>query len=202
MRITDLPDDILLHIVLYLRIQDVLSFKQASHPSHALLSIHAHILAKTCRVLHAFGSTDYLWHRLAHSSNLLLNIPAHASVSELPADELQRLAIDAIQLQVNWARNPPHIRRTICFDTSKDGSYDHLQLFQGGRWLFVAQGRHHHFEARFHSTVSLWSLHDWDHLHCVVKYDLTGMHRASDVVFDAEEETATIAVALHSADCE
>ena len=47
---------------------------------------------QTCRVLHAFGTTDYLWHRLIEDFGLPLDIPQNVAPNNLSADEAQEAA--------------------------------------------------------------------------------------------------------------
>ncbi|KAI0091176.1 hypothetical protein BDY19DRAFT_934258 [Irpex rosettiformis] len=178
MHIVELPDDVLLHIALELSIEDILSFKQ------------------TCRVLHAFGTTDYLWHRLAVRSGLLLNIPTDTAIATLSADELQRVVIDAMRLEANWTRADPKIKRTTSLYNANNALFEHLQFVEGGKWLLVVQDRFHRFEERAYTKVSFWSLHNIDEPHCVVQFELTGKCRASDVALQNENETVTFVVAL------
>ncbi|KAI0342760.1 hypothetical protein BDW22DRAFT_1484327 [Trametopsis cervina] len=179
MAIVDLPDDILLQVVLYLSVRDLLSLKQ------------------TCRVLHAFGSMDYVWHRITEDSDLLLNIPYDTSVIDLSADELQRLTVDAIRLQANWRSHTPKLTRMVSLPTTSDALFEHLQFTPGGRWLLAIQGRYRRFEGRNYAIVSLWSLDDLKATRCVVQFELAGKYRASDVVLHHEDEAATFAVAVN-----
>ncbi|KAI0690002.1 hypothetical protein BC835DRAFT_1529012 [Cytidiella melzeri] len=181
MRIVGLPDDILLQVVLYLSIQDVLSFKQ------------------TCRVLHAFGSTDYLWHRLAERSDLLLNISSNTVITELPADELQRVVIDAIRLELNWRRSSPRIKRTMSLNIANDALFEHLHFVNGGKWLLVVQGHPRRFEERVYTQIYFWDLHVLNEPRCVIRFELIGKHRASAVTLHDQEESATLVVALNDA---
>jgi hypothetical protein len=145
--------------------------------------------------LHAFGSTDYLWHRLVESSGLLLNIPSHTAIATLPADDLQHIAMDAIRLELNWKRRAPMITRTIPVDVANDTVFEHLHLVPGGKWLLVIQSRHRQFEERIRTNVSFWSLSNQQPL-CTVEFELTGMYRGSDVAI-LDNQKVTFAIALN-----
>ncbi|GJE88747.1 F-box protein [Phanerochaete sordida] len=179
MSLAYLPDDVLLLIYSYLAIQDVLALKQ------------------TCRGLHAFGSTDYLWHRLVEKSDLPLDVPADTPSSQLPSDVLQRLAVKAIRLQLNWRRPTSEIKRTTSLPGTSDALFEFLQFVPGGRWLLVVQGGLRRFEHRNYTRVSFWDLSIIEHPRCVVMFEFTGKHRGSAVALRDGESLVTIVVALN-----
>ncbi|EKM58375.1 uncharacterized protein PHACADRAFT_117258 [Phanerochaete carnosa HHB-10118-sp] len=179
MGLAELPDDVLLLVYSYLAIQDVLALKQ------------------TCRGLHAFGSADYLWHRLTERSDLPLDVPVDIPSTQLSSDELQRLAVKAIRLQLNWRRPSSGIKRTTSLPVASDALFEFLQFVPGGRWLLVVQGGLRRFEHRNYTRVAFWNLSDIDHPRCVVMFEFTGKHRGSAVALRDGESLVTIVVALN-----
>lgn len=179
MGLAELPDDVLLLIYAHLGIKDVLALKQ------------------TCRGLHAFGSTDYLWHRLVDRSDLPLDVPVDTPSSKLSSDELQRLVINAIRLQLNWRRPTSEIKRTTSLPVTSDALFEFLQFVPGGRWLLVVQGGLRRFEHRNYTRVSFWDLSDITHARCVVMFEFTGKHRGSAVALRNGESLVTIVTALN-----
>ncbi|KIP08201.1 hypothetical protein PHLGIDRAFT_386921 [Phlebiopsis gigantea 11061_1 CR5-6] len=182
MRLVDVPDDVFLQILSRLTIQDVLALKQ------------------TCRGLHALGSSDYLWHRLVERSDLPLDIPADTPMAQLPSEELQRLAIRAIRLQLNWRRPSSKIRRTTSLPVPSDSLFELLQFVPGGSWLLVVQGVLRRFEHRNYTRASLWDLSDIEHTRCAVMFEFIGKHRGSAVNMSDGGSTATIVIALNNGD--
>ena len=160
------------------------------------------ICSQTCRVLHAFGSTDYLWHRLIERSALLLDIPTDIPITDLTADDLQRHAIQAIRLQLNWRRPSSRIRRTTSLGTTCDALFEHLHFVQGGKWLLAVQSLYRRFENRNYTKVSFWSLSDMHDAHCVAQFEMVGKHRASAVAMRDRDGSATFAIGLNHADRE
>lgn len=157
---------------------------------------------QTCRVLHAFGSTDYLWHRLIERSGLLLDIPTDTPITDLTSDDLQRHAIHAIRLQLNWRRPSSNIKRITSLGTTTDALFDHLHFVPGGKWLLAVQGLYRRFENRNFTKISFWSLSHTQDAHCVAHFEMVGKHRASAVAMRDVDGSATFAIALNYADQE
>ncbi|PCH42172.1 hypothetical protein WOLCODRAFT_120067 [Wolfiporia cocos MD-104 SS10] len=177
-RISDVPEDILLEVLLYLTVTDLLSLKQ------------------TCRALHAFGSSDYVWHRLAQRIDLPLDIPPGVALNELSHDELQRIVVQAIRLEANWRRKCPQARRitTLVRDTN-DPYVDEMQFVPGGKWLLTAQ-RHRQMEGRWSSHVVLWSLGNMDDAYRAASMEVTGSYRSSAIELLDDGQSATVAVGV------
>ena len=147
--------------------------------------------------MHAFGSTDYLWHRLVKQSDLPLDVPVDTPASQLPSDELQRLVIRAIRVQLNWRQPSSQIRRTTSLPVDSNALSELLQFVPGGRWLLVVQGGLRRFEHRNYTRVSFWDLFAIEHPRCTVMFEFTGKHRGSAVTLRDEGGLATIVVALN-----
>ncbi|KAJ8072471.1 hypothetical protein PM082_016030 [Marasmius tenuissimus] len=79
-----LPDDVLLGILGELSVSALISVQQ------------------TCRVLHAFCSSDYIWHSI--DIDLPLNVGPHVNSKSLPGPELRKLAVEALRIDHTWGR--------------------------------------------------------------------------------------------------
>ncbi|TFK72888.1 hypothetical protein BDN72DRAFT_894340 [Pluteus cervinus] len=91
MLVFQLPEDLLLAICLHLTPADLLSLKQ------------------TCRVLHAFGCMDYVWHQMR--VDLPLDLPLHGCPRALAASQLQEVTMKALQLDHNWSQPISRIKQ-------------------------------------------------------------------------------------------
>lgn len=123
-------------------------------------------------------------------------------MAQLPSDELQRLAIRAIRLQLNWRQPSSKIRRTTSLPVLSDSLFELLQFVPGGRWLLVVQGVLRRFEHRNYTRASLWDLSDIEHTRCAVMFEFIGKHRGSAVNMSDGGSVATIVVALNNGDKE
>ena len=72
-----------------------------------------------------------------------------------------------------------------------------MHLVPGGHWLLTVQGHSRQFEHRSYTKVSLWSLADIQHPHCVIQFELMGKHRDTSVTMREGGSAATFVVALH-----
>ncbi|KAF9043661.1 hypothetical protein BDP27DRAFT_1434895 [Rhodocollybia butyracea] len=86
----NLPDDLLLAILVYLRPQDILSVQQ------------------TCRGLMTFCITDYLWHSI--KIDFPLNLPHKSKIGDLSGDELRKLSVTGLHVDRAWRKNPSDLR--------------------------------------------------------------------------------------------
>ena len=128
-----------------------------------------------------------------------LDVPVDTPSSQLPSDELQRLAIRAIRLQLNWRRPSSEIRRTTSLPVVGDSLFELLQFVPGGRWLLVVQGGTRRFELRHYTRVLFWDLANIERPRCVVTFEFAGKHRGSAVTMRDQGTVATIVVALNNA---
>ncbi|OJT11446.1 hypothetical protein TRAPUB_11998 [Trametes pubescens] len=174
--LTNLPEDILLDVFLYLGVPDVLA------------------LRKTCRALHAFGGNDYIWHRLAASFPLPLDLPFNTSPSVLPGDELQRLAIRAFRLDANWRNPRTRIRAVRALIEDKGQYVDQMQFLPGGRWLWTAQRTLK--RESWYTRMSLWNLEDLSNSHRVWSTEISGIYRSCTLVQSSEGDFATLVVGV------
>jgi hypothetical protein len=180
LRLVDLPEDMLLAISVYLHVTDILSLKQVSCNRDRPTRLFDHLDTQTCRVLHAFGCSDYLWHLVVPFFDLPLDIGPDVSLSALSGTELQVLAVRAIKLEHNWTKPEPQIKKITRVIHSTDDMYvDAMTLLPGAKWLLTAQ------RGKTGSRITLWSLRDLEDvrsaatLHfprCVDSYG-TGMHQ-------------------------
>lgn len=195
----NLPDDVLLTIALSLSIQDVLSLKQVRvtplfwRPSLTL----RRVATQTCRVLHAFGTTDYLWHRLIEDFDLPLDIPQNVASNGLSAEELQEVAIKAMRLEVNWRKPISSIKRSAKVQGMTQEQCVHMQFLPGGKWLLTIQRYHRLLMTRFTTRMSIWSVEDLHHPHRILSVELKGSYRASAFCLCKGCNSATLAVGLH-----
>ncbi|KAJ6531769.1 hypothetical protein B0H19DRAFT_1188469 [Mycena capillaripes] len=111
-----LPQDILLGILLFLCPEDLL------------------VLSQTCRTLHEYTSTDYLWHQLA-TQHLPLDIEPYVDRNHLPGPILKAIVTRALRVDHNWRRPDPQIRKLTRLAVGLDNvSQMH---FIGSHWLVV-----------------------------------------------------------------
>ncbi|KZT00815.1 uncharacterized protein LAESUDRAFT_764270 [Laetiporus sulphureus 93-53] len=179
MGLTSLPEDVLLDIASFLSVFDLLSLKQ------------------TCRALHAFGSSDYLWHNLADQLELPLDVPPGITIKSLSHDELQQIVIKAIRLEVNWRERTPSAKRITPLVCDTDEPYvDEMQFLLGGKWLLTAQ-RHRQVERRWHSRIVLWSLEDVQDAYRAATIELPGAYRSSTFELQKGGESVTLAVGMN-----
>lgn len=117
--------------------------------------------------------------------------------SQLSWDELQRLSIRAIRLQLNWRRPSSKIRHTTSLPVTSDSIFESLQFVPGGKWLLVVQGVLRRFEHRNYTRASFWDLSNVEHPRCAVMFEFTGKHRGSTVTMRDGGSLVTIAIALN-----
>ncbi|KAK7690697.1 hypothetical protein QCA50_005796 [Cerrena zonata] len=174
LNITDLPEDILLEIARCLSVQDVLALKQ------------------TCRVLHAFGSTEYLWHLLVKHFDLPIGTP-----SDSPPDELQRQTIKAIKLERNWRRDLPVIKGSEMILGPNREPFAHMELLREGKWLLTAQRYHRLLMTRITTRMSVWSLANVSHPSRLFHVEISGTYRSSTMALRKNDSFATLVVAFN-----
>ncbi|KAJ7104181.1 hypothetical protein B0H15DRAFT_808867 [Mycena belliarum] len=116
----NLPEDVLLSILLLLRAEDIL------------------IVSQTCRVLHDFtsnspNSADYLWHQLVSTSDLP-PLDISEPYVDLPGPALQAIVTRALRIDHNWQRKSPRIKKL-----TRLVAVDHVcqMQFIGSHWLVV-----------------------------------------------------------------
>ncbi|CCM00088.1 uncharacterized protein FIBRA_02115 [Fibroporia radiculosa] len=179
MHLTDLPEDLILEVFLYLEVVNLLIVKQ------------------TCRVLHAIGSSDYLWHCVIRHIGLPLNIPSGVPHITLSHEELQKIAVKAIRLEANWQKTTPVLKRTHALVRDTNEPYvDEMQFLPGGEWLLTAQ-RNRQPQARGSSRVVLWSLKDLSDVYRVADIEVVGFYRDCTLEYQAREECVTLAVGFN-----
>ncbi|KAI0955830.1 hypothetical protein AcV7_006393 [Taiwanofungus camphoratus] len=179
MGLTSIPEDILLEVAAYLSVTDVLSLKQ------------------TCRVLHAFGSTDYLWHSLIPGLDLPLDIPPGVPYTALSSDELQKIVIKAIRLEANWQRRTPRVKRTRALvHNTREAYVDEMHLVPGGKWLLTAQ-RYRQRDGRQSCHINLWSLSNINDAYRVASIEITGAYRSSALELQEDAGLATLVVGMN-----
>ncbi|KAF8656852.1 hypothetical protein AX16_002399 [Volvariella volvacea WC 439] len=141
--LSELPEDILLAICLHLRPTDLLSLKQ------------------TCRVLHAFGCTDYVWHRMPF--HLPLNLPPHGDIMKLSAHELRDAVVRSLRLEHNWVK-PSSIVRRLTRILHGDIIY-HMQLM-GSDWVVTLS------RSSTRARISVWCLLDPTNAHRTTSFEV------------------------------
>lgn len=199
MHIADLPEDILLGIAQFLSVQDVLALKRVRitiHCSHTVTVLMGIYTTQTCRGLHAFGSTEYLWHLLIKHFDLPIGIPSDTPIHLFSPDELQRQAIRAIKLERNWIRDPPVIRRSKMVLGPSREPFAHMELLPEGNWLLTAQRYHRLLMTRFTTRMSVWSLADVSHPYRVINIEISGVYRSSTMALHSAQSFAILVVAF------
>ncbi|PBL03629.1 hypothetical protein ARMGADRAFT_1157719 [Armillaria gallica] len=109
-----LPEDILLAIFARIPVEDLLS------------------LIQTCRVLHALGSTDYVWHQI--KVDLPLDVPPGKDINSISGPELHRAWVRGLRLERNWRRHASQLRK-MC-RIIHGGIVFRIQ-FLGSQWLIT-----------------------------------------------------------------
>ncbi|KAH7925638.1 hypothetical protein BV22DRAFT_1128869 [Leucogyrophana mollusca] len=173
MNFIGLPEDVLLHIFLFISIEDLLSLKQA------------------CRVLHTLGSADYLWHRLILAFDLPLDIPLGVDPASLSGRELQAIVVAALRLDHNWRKPDLHIERAVAIIRSDTSFVDGLQLLPGAKWLVTTQ-----LTGRRQTHLTLWSLEHVEHACGTKTIDIAGRVRSFHAYYQRKDRKVVIAVAV------
>ncbi|KAI0077911.1 hypothetical protein K474DRAFT_1706946 [Panus rudis PR-1116 ss-1] len=177
-KLTDIPEDILFNISEYLTIPDILNLKQ------------------TCRVLHAFGSTDYLWHKLVEGLGLPLDLPPGLVANVASADELQYQAMRAMKLERNWRKPTSVIKQYRRFTDPGQEVFVHMQLLPGGKWLLAVQRYHRLLMTRPNTRVAVWSLTAAPTSSRVFSVEFMGNYRCSTMSLLDDGHSAILAIAL------
>ncbi|KAH9928306.1 uncharacterized protein B0H18DRAFT_254307 [Fomitopsis serialis] len=174
-----LPEDILLEVASHLSVFDVLSLKQ------------------TCRTLYAFGSTDYLWHRIVQRIDIPLDLPPDTPLSALAHYELQPIVLKALRLEANWRRRPPRLKTLRLLPRDTQGQYvDQMHFVQGGRWLLTVQRNRQ--RGRPGSHLEVWSLEDEPY--AIANVDTTGLYRTAVMELKEANQSITLAVGYQTDD--
>ncbi|KAI0733517.1 hypothetical protein C8Q72DRAFT_594973 [Fomitopsis betulina] len=175
-----LPEDLLLEIAAHISVFDVLSLKQ------------------TCRTLYAFGSTDYLWHRIVQRVELPLDLPLDTPLCALAQYELQPIVLKAIRLEANWRRRPPRAKAMHLLPRDTNGQYvDDMHFVPGGKWLLTVQ-RHRQRGGRPGSHLEVWSLEDEPYVIACVH--IAGFYRTAALELKEERQHLTLAVGYETDD--
>jgi hypothetical protein len=105
-----IPDDILIFICISLPVQDVLSLQLVSGKCiHNTPFTTLHVCdTQTCRALHHFCASDYIWHNLKF--DLPLDIPPHIDPNALSGIRLRRLYVQALRVEHNWTAPISRVR--------------------------------------------------------------------------------------------
>ncbi|KAJ7158779.1 hypothetical protein C8R46DRAFT_1110267 [Mycena filopes] len=136
-----LPQDVLLTILLLLRPEDIL------------------ILSQTCRVLHEFTASDYVWHSVA--TDPALDIPPYVNRFDLSGATLQTIVTRALRVDHNWRRTNPRIKQMTRL-ADLDG-VSQMQ-FIASHWLVVLR----------RSSLSVWRVADTKQAYLAAAIDLPG----------------------------
>lgn len=152
---------------------------------------------QTCRVLHAFGTTDYLWHRLIEDFGLPLDIPQNVAPNNLSADEVQEAAIKAMRLELNWRKPVSSIKASAKVQGMTQEQCVHMQFLPGGKWLLTVERYHRLLMTRFTTRMSIWSMADLARPYRVLNVELKGTYRASAFCPLKGGSSAILAVGLH-----
>jgi hypothetical protein len=150
---------------------------------------------QTCRVFHALGSNDYLWHRIVPTVRIPLGIPADVDINSLSGAELQKIVIQAIRLERNWKKPTSHITRvTPVLQETTNVPIDEMRLLPGARWLVTAQRNRP--LGRLTTTVSLWCLEDIDAIYRSAQIEITGTYRDFAIVPHPDCSWVSLAIGM------
>ncbi|KAF9557424.1 hypothetical protein CPC08DRAFT_819882 [Agrocybe pediades] len=132
LNIINLPQDLLLIVCTHLDPKDLLSFIQ------------------TCRVLHAYGSTDYVWHQIKNMPPL----DNEDNLMDLSAAEIKRSVIRALRLDDNWKRPVSKIMQIYKLSTKSITAVEMQPL--GPNYLVTS-----HRVAGSSTMVSVWRMESY-----------------------------------------
>ncbi|KAI0264503.1 hypothetical protein BC834DRAFT_883408 [Gloeopeniophorella convolvens] len=173
-----LPGDIIIVIFGLLSVEDVLALKQ------------------TCRMLHALGSSDYLWHQISTRVPFPLDAP-NVDTRSLPAFELQRLVVKGLALDHNWKATCPRVKECTAVNNGGNHPIDEMQLLPGARWLVTAQ-RMRRLDRPI-TTISLWFLKNSKEFYLAAFLDVPGQYKRFAVAPRSDRDTATLAITTYAA---
>lgn len=88
-------------------------------------------LTQTCRVLHTFGSADYIWRQIP--VDLPLEIAPHVDRRSLSGSQMKSIFVSALRLEDNWRRPQSRIRKVSRNDVQ--GPPVSAMQFIGKSWL-------------------------------------------------------------------
>jgi len=152
-----------------------------------------HHATQTCRVLHALGSDDYLWHKIVPTIRIPLQIPADVDINSLSGAELQKIVIKAIKLERNWRRPTSRITRmTPVLQETSNVPIDEMRLLPGARWLVTAQRNRP--LGGFSTTISLWCLEDLGAVYRSAQIEITGTYR--DFAITSHPDGSSVSLAI------
>ncbi|KAF8149978.1 hypothetical protein B0H34DRAFT_170705 [Crassisporium funariophilum] len=134
MILTELPQDIILFICILLHPQDLLE------------------LIKTCRVLHAFGSSDYVWHHIQHDLPLEFSQCQGGGMNSLSGAEVRDRVVSALRLDKNWRQKASRLHRITKVIAPKHAKLLALQAL-GRKWM-VTMSRAPEFSIR----LTIWRM--------------------------------------------
>ncbi|KIK96144.1 hypothetical protein PAXRUDRAFT_826269 [Paxillus rubicundulus Ve08.2h10] len=149
-----LPQDALILICLHLSVGDILNLMQ------------------TCRVIHALGSLDYLWHRLLANWDIPLDVPLNVDLVTLPSDFLRNAVVKALELDRRWRDSSSHLHYAQRIISPNSSFVDGLRLLPGGRWLITIQ-----YEQTTRTHITLWSMKDPSEAHPTFQESVIGRVR-------------------------
>ena len=150
---------------------------------------------QTCRVLHALGSSDYLWHRIVLTIRIPLQIPADVDPNSLSGAELQKIVIKAIRLEHNWRKPTSRITRvTPVLQETSDVPIDEMRLLSGARWLVTAQRNRPLW--RLNTTITLWCLEDMNAIYRSAQMEIAGTYRDFAVIPDPDCSWVSLAIGM------
>jgi hypothetical protein len=150
---------------------------------------------QTCRVLHALGSNDYLWHRIVPTIRIPLEIPADVDPNSLSGAELQKIVIKAIRLEHNWRKPTSHITRvTPILQETSDVPIDEMRLLPGACWLVTAQRNRPLW--RLNTTITLWSLVDVNAIYRSAQIEIAGTYRDFAVITQPDSSWVSLAIGI------
>ena len=148
--------------------------------------------------MYAFGSTDYLWHRIVQRVDLPLDLPPNTPLSALAQYELQPIVLKAIRLEANWRQRPPRMKAMRLLPRDTNGQYvDDMHFVQGGKWLLTVQ-RHRQRGGRPGSHLEVWSLEDDPY--AIASVDIAGFYRTAALELKEESHSLALAVGYETDD--
>lgn len=122
-----------------------------------------------------------------------LDVSPSVQISELSGSEMQQLMIRALQLEHNWRRHDPRIRRYRSLNCSSAAAIDEMFLLNRARWLVTAQRTRRNGAPLAH--ICLWALGDAQcDPYCAASLEIPGRYRKIAAVVDDERELVTFAV--------
>lgn len=167
-KLTDLPQDILLTIYTYTGPRDLLVLNQVAGRLIYLCTLSELTVEarQTCRTLYTLGTSDYVWHQLKIDLPLDIDQKTHAG-DYRPSHEIRHSLIQAFRVEANWNSETSHIRKLARIDHG--GLLSQVQLLRKDWLVTLSQN-----QTTNTTYLSAWHLDPDRRGHCAAKVGAAG----------------------------